>query len=194
MGLRLPFERVAILSPTHCFTHPRSAFLDREMLGELRVWHARVQVLGADALYARVAGLPAAPELVQALVDMGMRVLAPMSLHSAVREPFAWHFSAADLEKHRGGAWPDNGLRGLSCHNIGDLELAEQQGFDYAFLSPIFATQSHPDAIPLGMDLLEEACERIQIPIIALGGMDFEKGGACLAAGAAGWAGIRCWL
>ncbi len=196
MAHRLPFERVAILSPAHTFTQPQNLNFDRQMQAELHAWHAVAVSRGADAVYARVHGMAAAPALLQMLVDMGARVLAPASHYDAALAPIAWHhWSGTDLSEHlpafQHGSSP---LRGISCHSLQDLETAADFGFDYAFLSPIFATATHPEARPLGLDLLALACKSARLPVIALGGIDFGNASACLAAGAAGWAGIRCWL
>jgi 8-oxo-dGTP diphosphatase len=192
--LGLPFSKVAILSPIHTFSNPHNLQLDRQMLAELRAWRAQALHRGADALYARVQGVPAAAALLQALLDMDAQVLAPAGMHAPGLHPCAWHFSTADFQRWGGAPWPPHGLRGLSCHGIADVERAAREGFDYAFLSPIFPTASHPEATPLGLDVLAEACQRAQLPIIALGGVGLGNADACLQAGAAGWAGIRSWL
>lgn len=82
-------------------------------------------------------------------------------------------------------------IQGLSCHNHKELKLAEQLGFNYAFLSPIFNTMSHPDAIPLGIEYLKKCTEELKIPIVALGGItDENKIQQVLDAGAIGFASI----
>jgi thiamine-phosphate pyrophosphorylase len=82
-------------------------------------------------------------------------------------------------------------LIGVSCHSLADVERAEQEGADYAYLSPIFASPSKPGYGPsLGLDLLREACRRVRIPVLALGGVDETNAPACVASGAAGFASI----
>jgi Thiamine monophosphate synthase len=192
MLARLPFSKVAILSPELVFSQPQSLTFDRQMLGELRLWLAQARARGADAVYARVSYMHVAQALLQALLDMDAYLLAPLRNHMPALQSPAWHCMAADLKS----AMPPDltGLRGCSTHALAELQIAEKLGFDYAFLSPIFSTATHPEAIALGLDALAQACRSVQIPVIALGGIDFGNAEACLAAGAAGWAGIRCWM
>ena len=84
------------------------------------------------------------------------------------------------------------GLRiGVSCHNVEELRAAERAGADYAFYSPIFASASKPGYGPaLGLDALALACASVKIPVLALGGVSVENAHECMAAGAAGLAGI----
>ena len=58
-----------------------------------------------------------------------------------------------------------------SCHNEIELEFAHRFGADFAFLSPVFATQSHPDEEPLGITRFRELAAAPPLPIIALGGI-----------------------
>jgi thiamine monophosphate synthase len=191
MAGRLPFTRLAILEPSLVFAHLGEGPWDRQMAAELRAWHALAQARGADACYARVQALPAAPEVVGALIDAGARVLAPASMRASLPEGvLGWHLRAADpLPDRRDGA-----LLGRSCHSLAELGQAAAEGLDYAFFSPIFSTATHPGAVPLGLAAVAEASASVSIPVVALGGIDHGRGQACLDAGAAAWAGIRCWM
>jgi len=80
---------------------------------------------------------------------------------------------------------------GVSCHSLEDLKEAERGGADYAFYSPVFASASKPGYGPaVGLDALTRACAAVQIPVLALGGVTAENAHECVAAGAAGVAGI----
>ena len=64
-----------------------------------------------------------------------------------------------------------SGPVGVSAHSASATLRAAKEGADYATLSPIFATRTHPDAVPAGIDPLRLAAERAPLPILALGGM-----------------------
>ena len=63
---------------------------------------------------------------------------------------------------------------------------------DYLGVGPIWATPSKPDAAsPLGLAELERICRAVDVPVIAIGGIDPSNAGDCIRAGASGVAVIR---
>jgi len=59
----------------------------------------------------------------------------------------------------------------VSCHNADELMQASVFGADYAMLSPVFATTSHPGAPYLGLDGFQALSSAATLPVIALGGI-----------------------
>jgi thiamine-phosphate pyrophosphorylase len=76
-----------------------------------------------------------------------------------------------------------------SCHSPAEAAAAARDGADFCLLAPIFPTPSKPGAVPLGIEALRAAAAHARV--LALGGVTEENIAACLAAGAAGMAGIR---
>lgn len=72
---------------------------------------------------------------------------------------------------------------GRSAHSPEDARTAADEGADYVFLGPIWATSSHPERIPLGPDAISTAQPA---RVIALGGITTERVPACRDAGAYG--------
>jgi thiamine-phosphate pyrophosphorylase len=64
------------------------------------------------------------------------------------------------------------GFRTSSAHGYADLRRAAQSGARLAFLSPVFATPSHPGAPSLGPMRWSGIARRSPIAVAALGGMD----------------------
>lgn len=81
-------------------------------------------------------------------------------------------------------------LRSAPVHDSAELRAAERQGVDYVFLSPLFATRSHPGARPLGPFRFAALAARARLPVMALGGVGSGDGGRVKRLGAAGYGAI----
>jgi len=79
------------------------------------------------------------------------------------------HFTARDLMQLQ--VRPKAILCGASCHNRAELAHAATLGLDYALLSPVQATLSHVDAVPLGWAAFSDLIADYALPVYALGGM-----------------------
>ena len=62
-------------------------------------------------------------------------------------------------------------LVAASCHGAEELHHACRIGVDFAVLSPVAETASHPNASPLGWNAFRDLVETVNIPVYALGGM-----------------------
>lgn len=80
-----------------------------------------------------------------------------------------------------------------SCHSAQELQLAERLGVDFATLSPVQATASHPHQPPQGWQQFEAWVKTAKIPVFALGGVTAEDVERAVRHGAQGVAGIRGW-
>lgn len=58
-----------------------------------------------------------------------------------------------------------------SCHSAEELRRAEALGCDFALLSPVLPTKSHPGAPHLGWESFESIAAGATIPVYALGGL-----------------------
>ena len=81
------------------------------------------------------------------------------------------HLTSARLLALRERPLNSNHLVGASCHNWHELKHACTMNLDFAVVSPVRETVSHPGAKALGFTGLRELTERADLPVYALGGM-----------------------
>lgn len=76
---------------------------------------------------------------------------------------------------------------GITVHNLAEAIEAQRSGADYLGVSPIFQTATKSDAgKPAGIALIEEIRALVDIPLIAIGGIDLGNAPEVIMAGADG--------
>jgi len=80
-----------------------------------------------------------------------------------------------------------------SCHTAEDIAHAAALGLDFALLSPVLPTASHPQSSGIGWDNFAQLTERAPLPVFALGGMHPELLETARLNGAHGIALMRGW-
>jgi len=103
------------------------------------------------------------------------------------------HLTSMDLmrltERPEGSA-----MIAASCHSLEELHKAELLGLDFAVLSPVMETSSHPEAKALGWQQLTEWLTEVNIPVFALGGMTRQDSKKAIKCGAQGISGISLYV
>lgn len=61
---------------------------------------------------------------------------------------------------------------GISATTLAEALEAQKAGADYLGVGPIFATQSKPDAAALGLEGLKQIREAVNLPLVAVGGIN----------------------
>lgn len=102
------------------------------------------------------------------------------------------HLRSADaMERALRPALASYKLIGVSAHTEQDLHHARALQADFAVLSPVLPTLSHPGAVTLGWDGFEKLNSKAGFPVFALGGQSPQTLGDAKKHGAHGIAAIR---
>ena len=145
---------------------------------QLRNPDATVRTLEREA--ARLVTEAPVPVVINGRVDLALAVAAAGA-----------HLPEADLpvaaaRRLLGAAR----LLGRSVHSTDSALQAEAQGADYVVFGPVFASTSHQEQPPAGLEALREVARCVAIPVLAIGGVDAARAAECLEAGASGFAAI----
>lgn len=124
----------------------------------------------------------------------GVNLLLKGTAADLLQRPQAgWHLSAAQLHALSGQPRPLPAGRWLaaSCHDSAELALAAALGCDFATLSPVHPTASHPGAPALGPAQAARLTATAQLPVFWLGGLQTGDLPLIHASGGQGVAAIR---
>ncbi|MET4676724.1 MULTISPECIES: Nudix family hydrolase [unclassified Luteibacter] len=164
----------AMRLPAHYPITPADEAPDR-VASVLRVALAR----GERLLQLRLPGQPCAVtrQIAASMKDELHRFGATLLLNRdiegalALGEGFGVHLGAAQLHALSARPLPFAQRVGASCHDTDELALASRLGCDFATLSPVQPTRSHPDAEPMGWPRFARLAEAASLPVYALGGL-----------------------
>lgn len=101
-----------------------------------------------------------------------------------------WHITTQEMMGLNARPCADNKLLGASTHNLEEALKAQELGADFVVISPVQATQTHPNTKPIGWKKAKEVVEKLNIPVYFLGGMGLEDLDKALKFGAQGIAGV----
>ncbi|RMG03826.1 MAG: thiamine phosphate synthase [Nitrospirae bacterium] len=95
------------------------------------------------------------------------------------------HLGQDDLPLHYARRLMNDKIVGISTHDLAQAIEAEKGGADYIGFGPIYATttKENPDP-PRGTALLREVSQRVNIPVVAIGGITLSTLPEVLSAGA----------
>jgi thiamine-phosphate pyrophosphorylase len=66
-----------------------------------------------------------------------------------------------------------NRIIGISTHSLEQATVAEKDGADYIGFGPIFPTLTKDAGRPKGIEMLHEVKKKVNIPVVAIGGINF---------------------
>ena len=180
-GSRLPARGLyAIADSTLHSGRALERAVTRAIAGGARMIQYRDKSEDADrrradaAMLVRSCGRHGVPMIVNDDVELALEVSAD-----------GVHLGRDDLDPSAARARLGNHfIIGVSCYNRLELaEAAQQKGADYVAFGSMFPSATKPAATPAEITTVASARERIQLPIVAIGGITPENGGLLLDAG-----------
>lgn len=151
----------------------------------------------AVALHVRAPGRPirellrCATVLAAAALQAGALLLVNERVDVALACRCGAHLNARSIPVTEARRLLHNAPLGYSAHTADEAAIAELEGADFVFTGSIYPTSSHPDRPPAGLDLLQRTVARVQVPVIAIGGLTAARAAEVRHAGAHGAAVIR---
>jgi thiamine-phosphate pyrophosphorylase len=164
------------MSPRHPRKLPRRWLMTDERMGEA-LWPALARLPRGSGVTVRHYSLATRERT--ALLTRVERV--------AVRRGLMVLVGGAEHGRHRGAL-------SAPVHSRREAVAAMRAGAKLLFVSPVHSTQSHPGASALGPVRLGLMIRGLDVPVIALGGMDERRWRALRPMGIYGWAAIDAWL
>lgn len=140
---------------------------------------------GADAVLAREKQMDSARLLAfcSRLREITRRFEARLLVHTqadvahAVEADGVHVASSGIVELPAMRRWLNNAEMSLSasCHDAAQLRAAAAAGADFALLSPVFPTTSHPGTPHLGLQTFLAVLGESPLPLVALGGITLQN-------------------
>jgi thiamine-phosphate pyrophosphorylase len=179
--MRLPVPPLLVISDRQQARRPLEELAEAAFAGGCRWFSLREKDLPPQERLS----------LLTALVERGRRWGATVTVHDDIEAAAATDAGGVHLPS---GASPaaararlPHGLIGASAHSAEEASAQLRAGADYVTVSPVFLTASKPGYGPaLGLDGFARIAERVEGPVMALGGISAENAALCLSAGAHG--------
>lgn len=138
---------------------------------------------GASTLQLREKHLPHADFLAEAIAIKQLcdRYHVPLIINDALEVAIqsgaaGLHIGQGDIpaEQARAAIGP-NKILGVSAQTVAQAIQAERAGADYLGVGAVFATSTKDDADSVSIQTLTEICRAVNIPVIAIGGINVDN-------------------
>jgi thiamine-phosphate pyrophosphorylase len=165
---------------------PRLWLMTDERQGE-RLWAALERLPRGSGIVFRQYDAPDRQDMFARVSRVARRRGLVLVLAGPPELARRWGAQGCHGRRGRGSA----SIRTAPAHDLKEIREAERMSAQLLFVSPVFATRSHPSAKPLGPVRFALLARQTRLPVIALGGMDRRRARGI--AGAYGWAAIDAW-
>jgi thiamine-phosphate pyrophosphorylase len=87
----------------------------------------------------------------------------------------------------------DAKILGKTTHNLAQARQAILDGADYISVGPVYSTPTKPGRPAVGLEYVREAAQNLDLPFVAIGGIDLNNIDNVLASGAGTIGIVRAW-
>ncbi|SEA68523.1 8-oxo-dGTP diphosphatase [Thiothrix caldifontis] len=181
--------------PAHCLITPEPQDSTKFLQQLVQRLQAGVRLIVFRAKTLDAAGYVA---LAHEVIRLGHSFGATIMLNSPPEmlvQADGLHLTSRQLFTESAASIRDTLLPGqwlsASCHSVAELQQVAMLGADFAFLSPVLPTLSHPGEEHLGWEVFAAMVDQVNIPVYALGGMDAHHVSTARHYGGQGIAAIR---
>lgn len=184
-ALSLP-DKCAVTAEHHATVQPYLDDIRRYLANGLKLIYLRCPQLNAEQYR----------ELARAAFQQSERAGARLmtNLRPGCQDAHGCHLKSSELRTVTPDVLRQYDLLSASCHNAEELEMAQELGVDFVFLSPVKPSVTHPVSACLGWETFQSLVQRTNIPVYALGGMTAKDLVHAREHGAQGIAGISIFL
>lgn len=145
---------------------------------------------GVDAIILREKDLPfeelrlMAEKIKDIIADKNVRLIINGNIEVARKMKTAgFHIG---FEKFMKQKYKFDGLLGVSVHSLEEAVLAEKNGANYILAGHVYETDCKKGLKPRGVEFIKSITSSVNIPVIALGGIDEKNVKQVLSSGADG--------
>ena len=166
-----PIVSAIRLPPAYLITPPEPETPAALIAGVRRALAEGIRLIQLRVLRAGFPVPEVAAELAALCRAAGADLLLSHDVELARETGCGVHLAAAQLRELVTRPLPADHWVAASCHSADELRRAVGLGLDFAVLSPVAATSSHPQRLPLGWSRFHAWVDGLPLPVFALGGM-----------------------
>jgi thiamine-phosphate pyrophosphorylase len=167
VALKLP-PIYAILDPDQLQGRPADLVLQQLLDGGATILQLRVKSLPPRDFFALARAARAQTRAADCRLIVNDRIDVALACDAD-----GVHLGQEDLPLAAGKKLMGTRLVGISTHDVNQAKEAEQNGADYIGFGPMFGTQTKDTGLsPRGVEMLKQVRAAVQIPIVAIGGIN----------------------
>ncbi len=166
-----PYLLYAVTDPIYTLEKPLTVLVEQAILGGITCVQLRDKTASKEDFLAQAVALKAVtdrydiPLIINDYVDIAKQIDAA-----------GVHIGQSDLSlKQARQILGKDKIIGVSARTVEQAQKAQAEGASYLGVGAIFGTMTKADAKPLSIQALQTICHAVDIPVVAIGGVNGEN-------------------